>query len=152
VRRRLVLVAAASALIVSCGGDDDDGGGEGGGEAAGDYCEALADFKASSDALDAFGDDATPEQLETAFTDIDETLDPLVAAAPEEIKADAELLASSTRELVEAFAANDFDLEVFALDEGNQELVASLDSEEFNAAGERFDAYGQEQCGITIDD
>ena len=151
-RRHLVLVAAASALLVSCGGDDDDGGGESDGEGAGDYCEALADFKASSDALDAFGDDSTPEQVETAFTDIDETLDPLVAAAPDEIKADAELLASSTRELVDALAANDYDLEVFALDEGNQELLASLDSEEFNAAGERLDTYGQDQCGITIDE
>ena len=65
------------------------------GDAAGDYCEALADFKASSNALDAW-DDATPEQLEAAFTDLDETLDPLVAAAPDEITADVELLAATT--------------------------------------------------------
>ena len=150
-RRQLVLLAAGSALLVSCGGDDDDGSG-GGGEAAGDYCAVLADFKAATESADASDDDATPEQLEASFADVEERLDPLIAAAPDEIKSDLELLASGTRQLIDALAASDYDFEAFALDEGNQELVASLDSEEYNAAGERIDTYGEEQCGITIDD
>ena len=162
-RRHLVLLAAASALVVSCSGDDDDdqaaAGTEapgrtdaGGGEAAGDYCAALADFKAATESANATDDTATPEQLEASFTGVEQQLDPLIAAAPEEIEADLELLASGTRELIDALAASDYDVEAFALDEGNQELVANLDSEEYTAAGERIDAYGERECGITIDD
>jgi hypothetical protein len=146
VRRHLVLFAAASALLVSCGGDDDDGGG---GEAAGDYCDALAAVKAASDEAAPTMEDgeATPAETEEAFTLIQGTFEDWEAAAPEEIADDVELIVDTTDQFVDALAAVDFD--VLQLDE---ETMVLLSDPETTEAQERVNVYGQEQCGITINE
>ena len=145
-RRRLIVLAAASALLVSCGGDDDD---DGGGGASSDYCEALAAVKAASDesAPTMESGDATPAETEEAFTLIQGTFEDWEAAAPEEIAEDVELIVDRTDQFVDALAAVDFDfLQV------DETTIALLNDPEVTEAQERVDAYGQEQCGITIND
>ncbi len=145
-KRSLVVLAAASALLVSCGGDDDDGGG---GEAAGDYCDALAAVKAASDEAAPTLEDgeATPAETEEAFTLIQGTFEDWSAAAPEEIAEDVERVVNATDQFVDALAAVDFD--VLQLDE---EALTLLDEPETTEAQDRINAYGEEQCGITLGD
>ena len=137
------MFAAASALLVSCGGDDD-----GGGEAA-DYCDALAAVKAASDesAPTMESGDATPAEIEEAFTLLQGTFEDWEAAAPEEISADVELIVDTTDEFVDALAAVDFEL--LELDEATIALLSDPDTTE---AQERVNAYGERECGITIND
>ncbi len=151
-KRSLVVLAAASALLVSCGGDDDDAGsgGDGGGEeAAGDYCESLAAVKEASaaSAPELESGDATPEQIEAAFTSFQATFDEWEAAAPEEIAADVESVVSATNEFITALRDANWDL--LALDET---AIAGVNSDEITEAGERIDAYGERECGIRIDE
>ena len=138
------MFAAASALLVSCGGDDD-----GGGEAAGDYCDALAAVKAASDesAPTMESGDATPAETEEAFTLLQGTFEDWQAAAPEEISADVELIVDTTDEFVDALAAVDFEL--LDLDEATIALLTDPDTTE---AQERVNAYGERECGITINE
>ena len=155
VRRHLVLFAAASALLVSCGGDDDDGGSaDDGGEAAGDYCEALAAVKAASDefAPTMESGDATPEQVEGALTSLQATFPDWEAAAPEEIAEDVRLVIDTTEGMVDALSAAGWNLANLELTTENEALIAALDSDEYNEAGDRIDAYGEQECGITIDE
>jgi hypothetical protein len=146
VRRQLIVFAAACALIVSCSGDDDDAA-NAGSEASGDYCEAFAAVQTASEesAPVREGGDATPEQLEQAFADLEATFDDWQAAAPEELSADIELTTGVLRRLNDALAEVDYDL--FQLDEAT---LAELSDPEAEAADARINAYGEEHCGITI--
>jgi hypothetical protein len=151
VKRSFVVLAAASALLVSCGGDDDDDGGSGdsAGEAAGDYCAALAGVKEASaaSAPELESGEATPEQIEEAFTSFQATFEEWEAAAPEEIAADVESVVSATDEFITALRDANWDL--LALDET---AIAGVNSDEITEAGERIDAYGERECGIRIDE
>ena len=121
---------------------------------ADEYCAALSGYKAATDAADPVlaSGDATPEELETAFTSLSDHLDPMLETAPEEISADLELVVGKSRELIDALAANDYDLVVVGEDPANAELLASLDSAEYTEATERIDDYGEATCGIRIDE
>ena len=145
-RRHLVLFAAVSALVVSCGGDDDD---DGAGEAVGEYCDALAAVKAASDesAPAMESGDATPAEIEEAFTLLQGTFEDWEAAAPEEIAEDVELIVDTTDEFVDALAEVDFEL--LELDEAT---IALLTDPETAEAQERVNVYGEQECGITIND
>jgi hypothetical protein len=139
VKRSLVVLAASSALLVSCGGDD----------AAADYCGALAAVKDASaaSAPELESGDATPEQIEEAFTSFQATFEEWEEAAPEEIAADVESVVSATDEFVTALRDANWDL--LALDET---AIAGVNSDEITEAGERIDAYGERECGIRIDE
>jgi len=96
--------------------------------------------------------DATPEQIEEAYNDFDAAFDPVLESAPEEIATDLELVASKSREVMDAIAAADYDLEAMGQDPANEALAAELQSAEFSAASDRVDAYAEEHCGIILGD
>ncbi len=122
------LVAALS--LAACGGSDS-------GSSDADPCDAAQKV---SDAF-AAGDGAeTDEEISEAIDGFAGALEDLAKVAPAEIKADAELLAKGTR------ALSEFELGV----EPTEEQQEILEDEEYDAAGDRLDAFFEETCGLEF--
>ena len=132
-RHRLTVFALVLMVAVTaCGGDDDDSG------AAGDvdrYCALTGELDAAGE--EAFADleqreDATEEDFAAAeasfLAEHEDELTELAEAAPEEIRADAEMVLDAMRR----FAEGESD---------------ARDSAEVQAADERVNAFEEERCG-----
>ena len=52
---------------------------------------------------------ASAEELETTFTDLQNSLEQLQSTAPSDIEADVAVVASTFEDLISAFAAQDYD-------------------------------------------
>ena len=172
-RRTLVLLAAVPALLIACG-DDDDGDDAGGATtaaasattAAGDattatggtgpggseYCDALTDYKATSEEFAPVmaSGTATPEQLEEAITAQKTSLTALLDAAPGDIQGDMNAIAGPTFAFIEALEEVGYDLTALEDNAAAAEALNQLDSPDYIEATESVDAYGLENCGISI--
>lgn len=86
---------------------------------------------------------STPEKMRAFFEEADRAIGAAVAAAPSEIKADIQTLATAFRKVVDALRKANWDFMKVAAD------VQSLSSPQIEAASKRVEKYGQEVCGIT---
>lgn len=160
------------------GGDDTDGdttdtteeasGGSTGGvpDAAalariGDFCELFGVMQEVEDPFDAMDDPtlATEDQaaaVEQAFTFVEALFTRATQLAPGEIKADVALFAEYMGEWNSLLAEYDYDfvgVAMAAMDNPElEERFAGLESDDFEAASERVEAYVQSECGITLPD
>jgi hypothetical protein len=163
VRRTLVLLAALSTVMIACG-DDDDSDDPGaaptaeGGTAAGDgddYCTALTEFKASREqfaTLVASGT-ATPEEIQAAITAESAAFSALLDTAPADIQDDMGAIAGPTDSFIEALDEVDYDVGSLTTDNAAvAEALNQLDGPNYIESTESVDAYGLENCGITIGD
>ncbi len=73
-----------------------------------------------------------------------DTMDDIASSAPGEIRDDVNLLKDGFNDFLDVLADADFN--IFAVDDGDPRLAA-LDSPEFDAAGDRVNAY----CGVDDD-
>ncbi|MFN8021465.1 MAG: hypothetical protein U0Q03_08060 [Acidimicrobiales bacterium] len=142
----IAAVLGASALAGCSDGDDGGGGADGGG---GDFCAAVREFEAlqtEGDALFA-SDDATPEQLRDVYSRFSDSIDDLLAAAPDDIEPDARLVGETTQQLIAAFERADYDFQVLATDPQYAEVLASLDTARVTEANDRLATYVRDECG-----
>jgi hypothetical protein len=154
--KRILSAAAAAALglclLTACG--DDDGGKAGGG--SGDYCKDLKAAKKEVDALKG-GD----------FSDLQKTTDAmhkLADEAPSEIKDDWSTLVDGVDKLVDALKKAGLDdsdmatlqsgqipdgVDMDAL-QGLMTEIQSLDTDEFQKAGDNINKHAKDKCGVDL--
>jgi hypothetical protein len=153
--KRILSAAAAAALglclLTACG---DDSGDKAGG--SGDYCSDLKDAKKEVDALKG-GD----------LKDIEKTVDTmhkLADEAPAEIKGDWQTLVAGVDKLVAALKKAGLDDEDMATLQSGQipdgvdmsslnELmteIKSLDTDEFQKAGDNINKHAKDKCGVDL--
>lgn len=122
------LVVGAMTLA-ACGGSDS--------ASDADPCEvaqSVADAFAAGDAAES------AEDAIAALGTFASSLEDLAKAAPDEFKADFELLADGTRQLADSDP-----------EEGpSDEVLAIVDGDEYDAAGERLEDYVQGTCGLDF--
>ena len=82
-----------------------------------------------------------PQQLRTTFEQAAKTIEDAERVAPAEVKADVEVLASTFRQFVTALEQVNFDFTKLP-----PAQIATLQSSEVTAAGERLDAYVRQNC------
>lgn len=144
--RALMVVPIAFALV-ACG-DDDGGGGGGGGDLA--FCDGVADIEerfAELEEFDPFGD----EDPAAMFSELSDEIDNL--DRPDEIADDIDLLVDALRSSADVMEDFDFsDPETFD-EEAFTEEFAEIEDEfaGVEAAGDRIEAYAEEECGISLD-
>jgi hypothetical protein len=85
-----------------------------------------------------------PAAIESAFEEMIDLTEEAADSAPDEIKADVELVVEAAKDLVDELRDVDFDFT--ALDE------TVLDNPEATEAGERIEEYGERVCGIGSTD
>jgi hypothetical protein len=170
----LVLLACIALIAVACGGDDDDAAGtatddttsddstddedesdDDGGEAPIDG-EAFFGFCDGDFSPGAFGAgaltsiDPTNPDMEASMQAMVAQFDELADAAPDEIKADFEVLADVFHEYDEILAEIDYNFLALASDPEAQakfsELESAFDSDELDAASDNIEAWTEENC------
>lgn len=148
--RWIALLLALTLVAAACGGDDDGGtfaGGGGGGE--GDL-EAFCDFAQQQEDLDQAvnGGEVNifePDEFRGAFDELFELTEQAADIAPEEIRADFELVRDGLSDVRSQLEDVDYDITAI-----NEEDFA--DTEEQNAASDRIEAFIEEECGIVDSD
>ena len=168
-RRYLLLVLVLLSLVAgACGGGDDSndstdsaagGTSEAGsddadkpdtdfsGKGSGDFCDKIKVLN-EDDSFDMSGDETEEESREKAQESLD-ALDDLAEEAPSEIEDDVDLLVEGLRPLLQAIAeGKDFT----QMSEEEQAEFEALDSEEYEAAGNRVNAYVEKVCEIDADE
>ena len=132
-RSRSFLAAAivGTLTLAACGGSDE-------ASSDGDVCtelERVADIAVAGDAA------TTDAEVATALKDLAAALEGVAAAAPDELKADAERFAEATAVLA-------------GIQEGQDELTdeqeAVINDEETGRAVDAVAEYATEECGIEI--
>jgi hypothetical protein len=163
-RRLFVLLVLGSLVLTACGGDDgggSDGGGTdatGGGDATGGDGDATGVFGAAECAEVAAAMAAAAQGAVAAMSGSTEEVQQSVEQleqfsedVPEEIRADLATIAEGYRAVTEALAGADFDPAsgeapppevIAALEQATQDL----NTEEFQAAADRVNAYVQAGC------
>ena len=126
--RLLAFVLAGTFVLAACGGSD---------SGSSDPCEAAQKV---SDALEA-GDGAESEaDAREALANFATALEGFADSAPDDVKADAELLADGTRQLADVPAG----------EPPSEEVIAILDDESYDAAGDRLEDFFQETCSLEF--
>jgi hypothetical protein len=153
-RATTVLVGSmfAATLFAACG-DDDKGSDpiDGGGDVAA-YCERIAEYRATSDDLDAvFTGDPDPAQVETAFTTMQSMVNDLRDGAPDEIADDVDTMASAIDNVVDVMSKYDWDFMQLATAPEFAQLQQDLEGPEVVAAGNRLTEYSETTCGLPAE-
>ena len=156
---RILLVAGCVLLAVSCSGSSDpaDEGAaassttEAATTAAPDgttYCAVFDEYKVE---ITGVGVDVTPEAQEEAFTKVAPALDQLDQLAPDEIRADTEVLTDHLRAYSDLLETYDWSYERISA-EASAEEQAALDPDEAAVAAFRaVTAYVTANCsGVVI--
>jgi hypothetical protein len=131
-----VIAIAGTLALASCGGEDDAG--------SATFCDVAASYEAANAAPNPSTASAT--ELETTFTDLQDALDELKAAAPDEIEADVALVVSTFDDFIGALADQDYDFAALAADPDGQAVVEALNSEELGTAMGNIDDYIAAEC------
>ncbi|MDO8363806.1 MAG: hypothetical protein Q7V88_12975 [Actinomycetota bacterium] len=117
------------------------------------FCDMVRNYEAKSNEFDALfqAGTPTPEALETAFTTMAGLQGELVANAPADVKADAELVLAGVDEMVAMFAAHNWDVAALMTSDDAAEFQALIDDPAIADAGDRLDQWGFDTCGIPLD-
>jgi hypothetical protein len=165
-RRYLILLFMLGTLLVgACGGGDDNSGNDNAagtseegsddannddtdfsGQGSDDFCDKARVLN-DDDSLD--NPDASPEETREDARRVIDALDGLAEDAPGEIEDDINMLLEALRPVFQAIADGK-DLENLTPEE--QAEFERLQSPEFEAAGNRFNAYVEKVCGIDADE
>ena len=122
-------------------------------ESAGNYCELARNIEGLDDDLLGGDEEVTDEDIQ----DLNAIVAAFVSAAPGEIKADAELLASSLDGLIEymQIVGGDLAADPSTLSEEDQARIAEIqeqfEDQKVQEASDRVDAYNAEECDIDSD-
>lgn len=123
-----MFVVTAALALTACGGSD---------PADADPCDSARE---AAQVVADGNDVETPEEIVEALNEFADVLNELADRVPEDLKADAELLAAGTRVLAE------IDPETGPTEE-QQAIFVDTD---YDAAGTRIDAYLDETCSVRI--
>ena len=134
--------AAGTSEEGSEAGDDTDFSGSG----SDDFCDLARkydkDFEDTSDA-------STPEEIEKEYKELTAAIDSLSDEAPDEIKADVEVVNEAFTGFYEALEKYDFDFSKIPQEEAEE---LALDSSDVEASSNRVESYFEKVCGIDSDD
>ena len=147
-KRSIAIAAglAATLALVACGDDDEGGSGSGN-----DYCTLIVSFQEKSDAVDASlsSSDPDPTDVEEAMNAVKPMIAQLQSAAPAEIKADVETMASATLRMIDIFEQYDYDFMALSTAPELSEIEDLTNNAEIEAASERLNDYEETTCGIA---
>jgi hypothetical protein len=143
-RVKLIGTALATGLsafaLAACGGDDD-GGGDGGEASVEAFCETIEGARAAEDPFEGLEPGDT-EGVVDAFGSARDQIRDVADAAPDEVRDDAEQLASAFDDLVSSAEGADSEEALRGvLDDFNQR------SEELADTTQRLEEYTNENCG-----
>lgn len=111
------------------------------------FCKLAQSAKDDHDALDTM-DISNPDTVKLNFGAAIDSLNAVVAKAPKDIADTAKLLLSKEEELEKLLKDNDYDVaKMAATDEGKK----LSDDKEAKQAGDEFDKYLSDKCGIETD-
>lgn len=154
-RKLLVVVCLGVFALAGCGGgggdvdvasdkkenpDDPDFTGKGGKN----FCDYLRDLEERDDLLSLTGEDSA-EERKKAKEGL-KIIDDLQDKAPAEIKSDVDVVIKQIRPLFETIAAGK------KYEPEKQDTPTEAEQKEFEAAGERIEAYSANVCGIKDED
>lgn len=147
-RRSIAIAAglAAALALVACGDDDEAGSGS-----SSDYCTLIVSIYEKFDVIDATlsSSDSSPADAEAAINDVKSMIAQLRSAAPAEIKADVEAMATATLRMFEILAEYDYDEMVTDTAPESAEMLELFNSAEYEAASERLNDYEDATCDIA---
>jgi hypothetical protein len=115
------------------------------GDPASPYCEQLRTVDPTSLLT---GDPADPASVEDAFGRLVTVLRGLEAVAPDEVRADAQLVAGGIAALDEALAQVGYDFDALAASATRDEVLAAVNDPAFTEAGDRLGAYRTQVCQL----
>jgi hypothetical protein len=136
----------ADAGSVDDGSADDDSADDGSEDMAdgsgSDFCNFDAGIDEGMDSIDPSF--SNPEEIEATFEQLMDDIDQAVDMAPDELRADVELLADGVSGLVEVLAEYDFNFLAIPESATDDPRMAALEDPAYEAASARIDAY----CGF----
>ncbi len=133
----MMAIGITGALVLTACGDDDDAG-------SGTFCDAAMNYQAANVAPNP--STASPDELETTFTDLQNSLEQLQSTAPSEIEADVTTVASTFEDLISALAAQDYDFASMTTDPDGQAAMEALSSQEMGTAMGNIAEYIAAEC------
>ena len=155
-RRAMATLALLTVLLAGCGGDSDDEAGgtttttapatsvsvdtNFTGEGSERFCQLARSYLERTDQLTV----SNPEQLRAAVTEAEANITETVAAAPAEIKGDAQVVAGAFTNLVRVLEQAGYDFTKVPPD-----ALSGLQRPEVQASTQRLSAYAQKVCGLT---
>ena len=129
----------ATALLGACGDDEKSSGTD-------DYCARITKFKSDADSYNMNFDTSTPDELEAGFTGMLNALKGLQDGAPASIAADVKVEVEATQQMMDIFAAYEWDGSATMSAEDNQKLQNIMSSEDLIAANDRLEQYYDDEC------
>jgi hypothetical protein len=139
-----VLVATAALFALTACGDS---GGKGG--ASGSYCDLVRSYTSSNSALDDAFTSGDAGALKTELNKLKPMLQTLQSQAPDEIKADVDLMATNLLKMIDVFDKYDYDMTKVAAAPEFADVSTAMTSDEVSKASDNLDKYESEVCGIT---
>jgi hypothetical protein len=112
------------------------------------FCKLAQSAKVDHDALDSM-DISKPDTVKLNFGAAVDSLSAVVAKAPKDIVDTAKLLLAKEEDLEKLLKDNDYDVAKMAATDEGQKLS---DDKEAEQAGDEFDKYLSDKCGIATDD
>lgn len=137
-----VLLASAA---TACGGGDE--------SSANGFCEAAEKFVVAQDEGDGiFEGDAppTPEAAKAAFGGVRDAIADMASEAPDEIKADVDMVSATMTDFVALLEGADWNFEAAATDPEFVGISDAMTSPDMEAAQDRVDAYAKSECDVTL--
>jgi hypothetical protein len=150
----MVMVVSLAIAGGACGGDDDGGAADdasatsdasdtgGDSDSGGAWCELARDIDSDDTLFDSM-DINDPDSVENAYQEFVNVFEDAADNAPDEIKADMEIVLERIKTAFEAL--KDADFNIVEVDQ------AVFEDPEADAASDRIDAYNEEVCGIESD-
>ena len=145
--RVLGVVAAVllTGTVTACGGGDE--------SSSSGFCDAAEKFVAAQDEGDGIleGDaPPTPEAAEAAFVGVGEAIADMASGAPDEIKADIDMVAATMTDFIALLEGAGWNFEAAATDPEFVGISDAMTSADMEAAQDRVDAYAQSECDVTL--
>lgn len=140
----LGLTTLAVLPLVSCSSSSKGG-------ANGDFCTLARSYEQNQAASnsDIFGGESSPATAKKAFDQVDQEVAAMVAAAPAQIKKDAQTLQAALRSMKSIMEKNNYDFTKIATDPTSEAAFSALNSEEIQQANASLEGYLSSTCGIT---
>jgi hypothetical protein len=120
--------------------------------AGSDFCNAIEALSSSSDELDQVYSGNDKAVSKEVFEQFMVELATLNDVAPTDLQPDIVLVSQGFEALGKMLVNSDYDLQAAMSDTANSAAIELFDGPDVNAAGDRIDAYSNEQCGFTVSD